>query len=630
MFFSRCGVRALVALVCVSLVLLASGPVSARSTAAEVAQARAVDREIVAEQGTVDDPLLNAWVQRVAAREWPLVARKDLPYTVKILDENAVNAFTIGGGAVYINEGALDFVSSDDELAGILGHEIGHNEHRHPLALRQRSEILSLLFGVAALLVPATLGAGSFAQESLMAHASRTDEYQADQYGLNIMKRAGYDPDAMLSFLQRLGNAGNDSEVAGYLADHPGVPQRLRRLATYPELDAQKRDPARLLADAWHDAQTARYAVAAAQFQRVLLALPHAGSAWLGLGEMQLALGLPNRARQSFAAAERDGDRATQLEASAQLRVLPFAPLPRSVASPATLADWRGQVVRGRRSLQKSADQTLVGLQTDRLRLASLTARLNELSQVTAGLPDASQAEDANDSFARALEQLGRRVNASVERLATVVDGVGSLAPGHESGVFDDIGGSMQEIADDLSGNMTQRAALVALPPIPTLLATLTQADTSLQAAVNQVSVAVPVLNHGLDVLSSLLQRAKMGQTTRREQRVALAELDAAFARAQAAADAYNQARALVLETKLTLLGVDATPASAAAFRHALALRCGIEPPALHSGQQSLTAGALAAATIVAADKRSPDPLTLEIFLGLIYLDYTDTLPKAE
>jgi predicted Zn-dependent protease len=83
----------------------------------EVLQAKEVEKQVLSQYNVVSDPLLNEWVNEVAKRDWGQVARKDLPYNIKILDAADINSFTIGGGYVYVNEGLLDFVQSDDELA---------------------------------------------------------------------------------------------------------------------------------------------------------------------------------------------------------------------------------------------------------------------------------------------------------------------------------------------------------------------------------------------------------------------------------------------------------------------------------------------------------------------------------
>src|SRR6202790_5463689 len=118
-----------------SLALLCAStpaPVSAGlSTGQEVQLGKETDKQVTDSTNVVSDPLLNAWVDGITAKLWAQVARKDVPYNIKVLDVSDINAFSTLGGYVYVNEGTLDFVQSDDELASIIGHETGHIERRH-------------------------------------------------------------------------------------------------------------------------------------------------------------------------------------------------------------------------------------------------------------------------------------------------------------------------------------------------------------------------------------------------------------------------------------------------------------------------------------------------------------------
>jgi hypothetical protein len=102
----------------------------ATSTGTEIQIGKQQDKQITDSTNVVTDPLLNAWVNDVTSKLWAQVARKDVPYNVKILDVTDINAFSTLGGYLYINEGTLDFVQSDDELASVLGHETAADEQQ--------------------------------------------------------------------------------------------------------------------------------------------------------------------------------------------------------------------------------------------------------------------------------------------------------------------------------------------------------------------------------------------------------------------------------------------------------------------------------------------------------------------
>src|ERR1700734_1193308 len=179
-------------------------PAPALATATEIQMGQAEDQQIVESSVIETDPLLNAYVQGIAENLWNQVARKDVPYSIKIIKANDVNSFATLGGFVYVYEGLIDFTQSDDELASVIGHETGHIERRHLLTANAKAQALNILFGIASLFSPLIYNFGGLAEAGIMAKISREDEYQADRYGLQLMSRAGYDPHAMTTMMQHL------------------------------------------------------------------------------------------------------------------------------------------------------------------------------------------------------------------------------------------------------------------------------------------------------------------------------------------------------------------------------------------------------------------------------------------
>src|SRR3989442_604727 len=92
---------------------------------------KSVADEIEKEFGVVDDPLLTAWVDRVGQRLAAASGRTNVKYHFKVLDSEDINAVAAPGGFIYINRGTLRFVHSEDELAAVLGHEVGHVAGKH-------------------------------------------------------------------------------------------------------------------------------------------------------------------------------------------------------------------------------------------------------------------------------------------------------------------------------------------------------------------------------------------------------------------------------------------------------------------------------------------------------------------
>ena len=291
----------IVSMACASI----PAPASALNTPTEIQIGKEYDKQITDQSVIVTDPLLNQWVNEIANKLWAQTARKDVPYSIKIIDEADINAFSTLGGYIYVNAGTLDFVQSDDELAGVLGHETGHIERRHAVTMNNKASILNVLFGVASMFIPLVYQFGSLAQAGLQARIARDDENEADKYGLMLMARAGYDPDAMHSFMAHLGAVEEESHdvLSKYLADHPGTPKRLANLNGDPELNPALRTDDQRIAQGIHDYDTARYNVAAMKFTDILKRRADDATARFQLGQAELALGQVSKGEQNLAAA---------------------------------------------------------------------------------------------------------------------------------------------------------------------------------------------------------------------------------------------------------------------------------------------------------------------------------------
>jgi predicted Zn-dependent protease len=181
----------------------------------------------------VIDPYLNSMVRQLAAKS----QRPNMPYHIKIINTMDVNACSIPGGGLYINRGLLELVSSEDELAATLGHEIGHVVGRHVI------KKMLLSFEARALLRPVLdnlhknngiiqqiiLNLGGAVAMLAMLHFSREDEAQADLLGFYEMLRAGWDPHGFLKLFAMLEKLEQDSGGVPipFLSDHPPTPARL-------------------------------------------------------------------------------------------------------------------------------------------------------------------------------------------------------------------------------------------------------------------------------------------------------------------------------------------------------------------------------------------------------------------
>ena len=204
------------------------------STEQEVNMGRNIDRQIrqSKEIELVDDPLIQERVKTIGRKIAAVSDRRDISYSFAVIDEEEVNAFALPGGYIYVNKGLLEECKSDDELAGVLAHEIGHVVARHGIKRLQGIQAYSLL-RILLVAAPQTNEVGAAADTAfgqLLMGYSREDELLADRLGARYARRAGYDPHAMIDFLRTLREAGRRRPLRPkvYFRTHPYVSDRIR------------------------------------------------------------------------------------------------------------------------------------------------------------------------------------------------------------------------------------------------------------------------------------------------------------------------------------------------------------------------------------------------------------------
>lgn len=166
-----------------------------------------------ADYGAVQDDALNRYVQEVGASLWGKSHRPQMPYTARALNANHVNAYTFPGGSMGATRGILLEMQSEDELAALMGHEIGHVNARHAAERAGREMLAGVAINVAAVTLAATdnnqymplldLG-GKVGASALLAKYSRDNEREADALGMDYMSRGGYNPDGMVGLMNML------------------------------------------------------------------------------------------------------------------------------------------------------------------------------------------------------------------------------------------------------------------------------------------------------------------------------------------------------------------------------------------------------------------------------------------
>ena len=160
--------------------------------------------------------------------------RQEVPYRFYVLEDKMKNAFSLPGGFVYISTGLLDILHSDDEIAFVLGHEIGHIVARHAIKRLQAALGYNLLI-LASAAAPSTgnLPQGvSLALASILSGYSQEDEFLADRLGIKYAAKAGFDPKAAMEVMQALEKAHQKEPLRkiSYFRTHPYISQRIRKI----------------------------------------------------------------------------------------------------------------------------------------------------------------------------------------------------------------------------------------------------------------------------------------------------------------------------------------------------------------------------------------------------------------
>lgn len=163
------------------------------------------------------------WVNRIGQR-LAKVSNPEFEYSFHVIDSPEINAFCLPGGHVFVYTGLRKVVKTDDELASVLAHEITHAEEHHYAKQYGRDSKRQTILGIGSILLGlpevGQIGVGLL-DEGLSAKYSRGNESEADRQGAARMKRAGFDPQAMVTVLTRLSNEDSTDDLDKWLADHP-------------------------------------------------------------------------------------------------------------------------------------------------------------------------------------------------------------------------------------------------------------------------------------------------------------------------------------------------------------------------------------------------------------------------
>ncbi|MGI8839155.1 MAG: M48 family metallopeptidase [Pyrinomonadaceae bacterium] len=245
------------------------------STEKEVRMGRELAAEVDRQAKFIEDPVITEYVNRVGQN---IVLHSDakIPFTIKVIDSDEVNAFALPGGFFYVNKGLLLAADNEAEVAGVMAHEIAHVTARHAVENQTKGTLLEYLAmggsiflgGIPGMIYQNTAGLGLL---GIFMKFSRSAEEEADKLGVQYMWAAGYDPTAMSTMFEKL--ESKNKKKPGFIA---------KAFSTHPA-PAGRRASALALASRFSERE--EYVISTSEFQRVkakLLRLSNARASTAG------------------------------------------------------------------------------------------------------------------------------------------------------------------------------------------------------------------------------------------------------------------------------------------------------------------------------------------------------------
>jgi predicted Zn-dependent protease len=208
------------------------GSINFFSLEKEIQMGRQLSAEIERQVKLLNDPTINEYVNRVGQN---IVRNSDakVPFTIKVVESDEINAFALPGGFFYVNTGLILAADDESELAAVMAHEIAHVAARHGTKQASKAELIN--FASIPLIFMGGVGgfalrqAAGFLIPMQFLQFSRSDEAEADYLGLQYLYKTGYDPGAMVSFFEKLQakEAARPGSVSKMFSTHPPTGDRI-------------------------------------------------------------------------------------------------------------------------------------------------------------------------------------------------------------------------------------------------------------------------------------------------------------------------------------------------------------------------------------------------------------------
>ena len=197
----------------------------------ETSIGEAIASDIETQYHISQNPVYNQRVNRIGQQLVAVCERSNLPFQFKVIQTDQINAFALPGGFIYVYEGLLDN-ADDEELAGVLGHEIGHITARHGIKKLQNNIGYGLLIDLLLGDDPTTRGIADTAYSLVILGYSRSNEFEADKLSVAYSHRAGLSPRGMERFLQKIYTLEErePSAIEILVSTHPPTSERIERV----------------------------------------------------------------------------------------------------------------------------------------------------------------------------------------------------------------------------------------------------------------------------------------------------------------------------------------------------------------------------------------------------------------